>query len=89
MKPFGLFGGNEPTPPQEPCDAYNQRKLQEIADHDAGFDAGGQVNETKSTQYQYGQIARRETDESELHPGKFYCGHCGWVDQAMFLRHSH
>lgn len=54
--------GTYPFDTQEELDAYNASKEQEAAEHAAGWDAGGPVDESKSLRYQYGQIARMETD---------------------------
>lgn len=45
---------------QEELDAYNRRKLQEIAGHEQG----DPMNETKSTHFQYGQAAKMEMEQA-------------------------
>jgi hypothetical protein len=56
-----LFAGWTP----EELAAYNARKEQEIADHDAGWDAGSPVDDSKSEAFRFGQMARIETDEPD------------------------
>lgn len=38
-------------------------QTQDEKDHDDGFDAGGEIDTTKSEAYQLGQMARREVEE--------------------------
>ena len=68
-----LFSGNDEQPSSIPSEetpwyqretdpAYNARKRKESEDHDAGWRAGGPLDETKSKFYQYGQLGRMETD---------------------------
>lgn len=56
MKPFYPFDS------EEELDAYNQRKVQEAEEHNAGYEEGGPIDETQSQAYQYGQSARMEAD---------------------------
>ena len=58
-KPYGSFES------QQERDEYNQRKRQESEDHDAGFQAGGPVDETRSKHYRYGQLGRMEAEKDQ------------------------
>ncbi len=93
-----LFGGNhdEQAQPSETTpwyqrvtdQEYNQRKRQESEDHDAGWRVGGPLDETKSKQYQYGQLGRMETDGT-MPAGKNYCSRCGWFPVEEESKHYH
>lgn len=44
---------------------FRELQTPEERDHDDGYDAGGPLDLSKSQAYQFGQAARRESDEAE------------------------